>query len=152
MSITFFFFFLSTNTPSGESTAAAISPFPLDIDSDFPAVPHGTQKNISLVPAAATLVLQELLTTNLFWCAAEETTLEFGRGKRVRQNGGKGSAKVANAIHEFAFRPGSTQVARNDEPLHLRGKTRRPSGGCAPVLFCSILLHVFTQQHGRKTG
>ena len=45
-----------------------------------------------------------------------------------------GSAKVANAVLAFAFRPGSTLVARSDDPLHLRGNTRRSSSKCVPVL------------------
>lgn len=69
------------NIPLGKSGAAAIPAFPLNIVSDSLPVPYVTRGFFSLIPATAFLVLQELLTTNLIWCATEVTTLGFGRGE-----------------------------------------------------------------------
>ena len=62
-----------------------------------------------------------------------------------------GSTKVANAILVFAFPPGSTLVIRSDNPLHLRGNTRRPPSKCAPVLF-GMVSFFFPVLRERKTG
>ena len=121
---TTFFLFLLMNTPPGENTAAVIPAFPLKIDSDYLPVPHATLDLFSLISATALLVLQELLTPDLFWCATEEATLRFGReggGPSERWEGG--STKFVNAVLAFTFPPGNTLVARSDYPLHLRGKT-----------------------------
>ena len=92
----------------------------------------------SLVLATAFLVLRELLTLYFFWCATGEDTLAFGRGEGgPSERWERGSAKIANAVHAFEFRPDSTLVARSDEPMHLWRKTRQPSSKCAPVLFNS---------------
>ena len=42
---------------------------------------------------------------------------------------------VANALLALACPPGGTRVARRDDPLLLRGKSRRPYSKWAPVLF-----------------
>ena len=110
------------STPPGESTAATIPAFPLNIDSDFLSVPHAVRELFSLIPATALPVLQELLTPDFVWRATGEARLGFSRGERgpsERWEGG--STKVANAVLVFAFSLRSTLVARSDDPLHLRG-------------------------------
>ena len=76
------FFLLSVSTPPGGRTAATIPAFPLDIDSDSLPVSHATQECCSLKPATAFLVLQELLTPYLFWCATGGAILKFDREER----------------------------------------------------------------------
>ena len=102
---------LSVNTPQEENTAAAIPALLLDIDFDSLTFSHGTRTIFSLVPATAFLVLQELFTPDLIWCATGEATLAFGRmegGPSERWEGG--SAKVADAVLAVAFRRGSTSA------------------------------------------
>ena len=48
---------------------------------------------------------------------------------------GKGSANVASAVFALACPPGITLVVRRDDPLLLRGNTRRPFSKWDPVLF-----------------
>ena len=50
-----FLLFLSINTAPGESTAAAIPAFSLNIDSDSPPVSHATREFYSLIPTTASL-------------------------------------------------------------------------------------------------
>ena len=133
------FLLLSMNTPLGENTAAAIQAFPLNIDSDSLPVSHATRDFCSLIPATTFLTLQELLTPVLFWCATGEVTLGFGRGEAGPSERWEGSStKAANAVLMFACLPGVVLVARSDDPLHLRGNTRRPRSKCAPLLFRMI--------------
>ena len=85
--------------------------------------------------APALLVLQGLFTPN-FWCATGEATLRYGTGKdgsSLRWEGG--NATVVSAVFALACSPGSTLVARKDDPLLLRGNTSRPPTRWAPVLF-----------------
>ena len=120
ISTTFFFSFLSKHTPPGESLAAAIPVFPLNIDSDSLPVCHATRERFSLISATAFLVVQELLKPDLLWCATGEATLGFGWGEGDPSEWWEGgSTKVANAVLAFAFLAGSTLVARIDDPLHL---------------------------------
>ena len=133
MSITFFY--LCMSNPPGESAAAAIPAFPSKTDSDTTPFSHATLELFPPILAPALLVLQELLMSD-FSCATGEVTLLYCTGEggpSERWEGG--SANVASAVHAFACPPGSTLVARRDDPLLLRGNMRRPPSKWAPVLF-----------------
>ena len=142
------FFCLSMNTPRwGNTAAAATQAFPLNVDSDSLPVSHATRKFCSLIPATTFLTLQELLTPVLFWCVTREAILGFGRGEAgpsERREGGPSerwegsSTKAANAVLVFACVPGIILVACRDDPLHLRGDTRRPPSKCALLLLRMI--------------
>ena len=135
--ITFLFLFSSKNTSPRESTATTIPPVPLDTDSVFQSVSRVTRDLLSLVPVIAAVALPELLAPDSFRCATGDALLEFGRGEGGPSERWKGvSTEAANAVLAFVFHPGSTRVARSDEPLHLRGKTRRPSIRCTPIFSC----------------
>ena len=123
MSTSFFFFFM--NTLPGESTAAVIPAFTLKTDSDSSPYPHATLELFPPIPASALLALQIVLIRDfssatgeviLFYCTWEGGPSERWEG---------GSANVASAVLVFACPPGSTLVARRDDPLLLRGNTRR---------------------------
>ena len=138
--ITFSFLFSSKNTSPRESTATTIPPVPLDTDSVFQPVPRGARDFLSLVPVIVAVALPELLAPDSFGCATGDALLEFGRGEGSPSERWKGvSTEAANAVLAFVFRPGSTRVARSDEPLHLRRKTRQPSIRCTPVLSRSTI-------------
>ena len=109
--------------------------FPLEIDSDSPSFSHATLEHFLPIPAPALLVLQEFITPE-FWCATREVTLLYGSGEEgplERWEGGL--ERVDNAVLAFACHSGSTLVACRNDPLHLRGNTRRPPSKW--VLLCS---------------
>ena len=135
------FLFLFMNTPPGESTAAAIPALPL---SDSPPCSCTTLGIFTPLLALALLVLQDLLTP-YFWCATGEATLRYGTGEGGPSLRWEGRfATVVSVVFAFACPPGSTLVARRDDPLLLRGNTRRPPSRWAPVLFRIISCFSYT--------
>ena len=126
-----FFFFLVRNNPPGESTAAAIPPLPLETDVDSSLFFHAASIELfPPIPAPALLLLQEVLVLDVS-CATGEVKLRYCTGEG-------GSVNVASALLALACAPGITLVVRRDDPLLLRGNTRRPFSKWAPVLFRMI--------------
>ena len=80
---------------------------------------HAAIELVPPIPAPALLVLQELLPLDVS-CATGEVTLRCCTGEG-------GSANVASALLALACPFGITLVARRDDPLLLRGSTRRPT-------------------------
>ena len=119
------------NNPPGESTAAALPSLPRETDADSSPCFHAATTELFLpIPAPALLVLQELLVLDVS-CATGEVTLRYCTGEG-------GSVTVVSALLALACSPGITLVARKDDPLLLRGNTRRPFSKWAPVLFRRI--------------
>ena len=90
--------FLFTNSPPGESTAAAIPTPSLETDADSPLS--------SPKPVPALLVLQDLLTPDV-WCTTGGVTVLYGTGEGGPEGGpstlwGGGSTKVASALFALA--------------------------------------------------
>ena len=116
------------NNPLGENTAAAIPSLPLETDADSSLFFHAASIELfTPIPVPALPLLQELRVLDVF-SATGQVTLRYCTGEG-------GSVNVASALLALACAPGITLVARRNDPLLVRGNTRRQFSKWAPVLF-----------------
>ena len=117
------YLFLSptANEPSGEDTAAAMSPFPLNTDPDFTPVSQETRTFLARISAAATIGMPERLTPCPFGCTTGDAVLMVGRGE------GGNLVRRAGSLQKSPTRYSYSHIARV-QPGSLAMMSRYTSG------------------------